>query len=162
MDQNAIASRPGSPSPPSTASTPAAFSPFVHSNSLPTSSFNLPPIEAPLPSLPTYYNATGSSPRSRTHSTASSISSFVSSNQSSYLDTDSPDNSACTSHAPCDLATATLSPDPSGHGFIVEEQSVGQVSVHWDQLVQLLVDREFDLLPLSLARPVEQADLAPF
>ena len=97
-----------------------------------------PAVQPPIPSsafVPFYSSAP--SPRARTHSTASSISSF----HSGYLDTSSPDNSACTSY---DLPSAAvkLSVDGHGQGFVVEDSNIGRVHIQWDQLVQFLVDRE--------------------
>ncbi|GAA5930431.1 uncharacterized protein JCM15063_004802 [Sporobolomyces koalae] len=82
------------------------------------------------------------SPRSRTYSAASSVSSFHSSSRSSYLDAGSPDDSACTSHPSFDSSYTALSLEPTGFGLLVEQPGVGQLSVHWDQLVQFLVDHD--------------------
>lgn len=146
MDHHSASDQESSPPPPSLTlaadglASSQAF-PTDASHSTPSFSHGYASVEATpaleAASLPFYSHT--SSPRARTYSTTSSVSSF----QSSYLDASSPDNSACTSHPPCDLVTtATLTLEQSGQGFVVEEQGVGQIAVHWDQLVQLLVNRE--------------------
>lgn len=87
------------------------------------------------------------SPRVRTDSVTSSVSSF----QSSYLEGFSPDTSASTYYPAREPVTTTsrLTIDRSGRGFVVETSVSGVASaivVEWDQLVQLLVNRESVLL----------------
>jgi hypothetical protein len=120
-----------------------AFAPFEsHTPAFPTAVHSSAPV-------PFYSSAP--SPRSRTYSTTSSVSSF----RSSYLDEASPDNSACTSHPSYDQSLAmNLLLDGNGQGFVVEDSNTGRVLVHWDQLIQFLVNRE--LLSLLTRRNGEQ------
>ncbi|GAA5958356.1 hypothetical protein JCM3765_004805 [Sporobolomyces pararoseus] len=114
-----------------------------------------PAVQPPIPaSAPVPFYSSAPSPRARTHSTASSISSF----HSSYLDTSSPDNSACTSQPSYDLppAAVKLSVDGNGQGFVVEDSNVGRVYIGWDQLVQFLVNPQI-VGHLAGDHPIAQA-----
>ncbi|GAA6063361.1 hypothetical protein JCM10212_004407 [Sporobolomyces blumeae] len=125
---------------PSTTASPSTFAAssfdafaFAHPVSGPFADSSVPPVSF------SYAN----SPRSRTHSTASSVSSFASSSRSSYVGETSPDTSAdhFTASGEHSTSPTTLALDGLGNGLVVfDNHSMGQLSVSWDQLVQFLVD----------------------
>lgn len=103
------------------------------------------PADSPFDSGPSSYaafNATDSKsygpPRSRACSTASSVNSFASSAFSTWT----PQTSAHGRPSLEGTLATKLAPSCTGEGFVVDAGLAGQVEVGWQELVDLLVDRE--------------------